>query len=158
MFVPISFFKFVTSRLQDHKTDIDKEIQSPYRQLNSTETSLVYLQGVKFRAIDNDKSRFRIMLYLSVVFSTVDHSIFLKRTKSNPGICRTTFDEFKYYLFGRSQFVLMYCFHRNQHSYLVLSKDLHLVLSALGPILFTNCMLHLVDIGKELTMQYIYSL
>ena len=67
--------RVVCVQLVEHlKTNNLYEIfQSAYRQLHSTETSLLRVQNDLLQAIDSEGGAILVLLYLSAAFDTIDH-------------------------------------------------------------------------------------
>ena len=130
--------------------DLYEEYQSSYRQLQSTEASLVSVHDDILRAIDDNKCILLIVLDLSAAFDTVDHEILLRRLSCRLGISGSALQWFCSYLTDCNQKVVV-----ND----VFSKSSFLTcgvqqVSVLGPILFTIYMLPLGEIRRSHGVQY----
>ena len=82
--------------------NLAEPMQSAYRQLHSTETTLALVHNDFQRALDNQKAVFLIMLDLSEAFDTVDAEILLQRLGHEFGVTGSAQMWFKTYLENRS--------------------------------------------------------
>ena len=71
--------KVVLKDFQQYKAEsqLNPKMQSAYRKTHSTEIALLHVQNYILRAIDKGECMFLVLLDLSAVFDTVDHSILL---------------------------------------------------------------------------------
>ena len=69
--------KVVVAQLTDHiKTNnLDQPLQSAYKKHNSTETAIVKIMNDMLLSLDDDKCILLVMLDLSSVFDTVNHTL-----------------------------------------------------------------------------------
>ena len=81
MFISKLCEKAVAIQLKDHvrNSNLDELFQSAYKAGHSTETALLRVQNDILRAIDTGGCVMLLLLDLSAVFDTVDHSILLSR-------------------------------------------------------------------------------
>ena len=99
--------KVVAARLNSYLNDnnLDEPLQLAYKQGHSTETTLVKVQNEIVRSIDERKCVAPLLLDLSAVFDTVDHSILLSRLRHRFGINGKALKWLHSNLTNRSQFV-----------------------------------------------------
>ncbi|CAB4028471.1 Hypothetical predicted protein [Paramuricea clavata] len=107
--------------------------QSAYRSFYSTETALLRVFNDVLYAIDDHQEIVLVLLDLSSIFDTIDHTLLLERLSYRYGINGTVFEWFKSYLLDRTQSVKVKD---------ALSNDKKLLFgfpqgSVLGPILFS---------------------
>ena len=77
--------------------------QSAYRKGFSTETALLKVQNDLLEALDGGSCVALLMLDLSTVFDTLDHSIMFQRLEQHHGITSTALQWFKSYFSARNQ-------------------------------------------------------
>ena len=77
--------------------------QSAYRPEHSTETALVKMKNDIDTAIDRGEGVLLILLYLSVTFDTINHSIPIRRLESRLGFTGPALRWLETYLAGRTQ-------------------------------------------------------
>lgn len=99
--------RVVLSRVNHHLSacNLLSANQSAYREHHSTETVLLAVNEVLFRAADTDSCSALLLLDLSAAFDTVEHSILIRRLTVTFGIGGTAIEWFLSYLSGRSQVV-----------------------------------------------------
>ena len=119
-------------RLNQHliQNGLHGVLQSAYKQNHSTETALLKVQN-DLMAIDKYGGAVLILLDLSAVFDTIDHTILLQRLHEL-GIRDAALDWFRSYLNQRKQSVVI---NGTRSSYQNLSFGVP-QRSVLGPILF----------------------
>lgn len=85
--------------------------QSAYRKGHGTETALPKIQNEILMSVSSQHVVLLVLLDLSAVFDTVDHSVLLSRLKSSFGIRGTALRWFSSYLSGRIQRISLdgYC-------------------------------------------------
>ena len=83
-FISKSIEKVVSVRVLDHlhENSLQECLQSAYKEHHSCETALVRVQNDILRSIDDNRCVLLLLLDMSAVFDTVDHSILLKRLHS----------------------------------------------------------------------------
>ena len=98
--------KTVAAQLMQNigKNNLSEKLQSAYKKLHSTETTLLKVQDIASCG-QWWHCGFVILLDLSAAFDAVDHSVLLHRFKIWFGIKGRVFAWFKSYLAGQSQFV-----------------------------------------------------
>ena len=111
-FRPVSNLSFLSKlvehivcvQLVDHlKADQLYEVfQSAYRQLHSTETTLLRVQNDLLRAVDTHGGAILVLLDLSAAFDTIDHQRILHTLESSFGVKGKVLDWFQSYLTGRT--------------------------------------------------------
>ena len=84
---------------------LSSSFQSAYRIFHSTETTLLKIHNDLILAMDRGEVTSLILLDLSAVFDTVDHSILLTRLQNWFGLDGLSLDWFSSYLSSRSQAV-----------------------------------------------------
>ena len=109
---PVSNFSFigkviekvVISQFNEHmeKNDLNEVFQSAYKNILSTETTLLKVKDDITRALDKNHATFLIMLNLSAAFDTIDHGILFHQFKHDFGIKGTALQWFKSYMSGRT--------------------------------------------------------
>jgi len=97
--------KAVAVQLQEHMlvNGLFPELQSAYRQHNSTETALLKVKNDLLMAMDKGQVTLLVLLDLSSAFDTVEHEILLERLRSTIGLRRKVLSWFESYLKDRSQ-------------------------------------------------------
>jgi len=92
------------ARLQPHVIESHNfnPLQSAYRPLHSTETSLLFTLNNIFTASDSGRPTVLVALDLSAAFDTIDHGILLNRLSSSFGIGGPAISWLHSYLTGRS--------------------------------------------------------
>ncbi len=93
------------ARLQPHVIESPNfnPLQSAYRPLYSTETSLLLTLNNIFTASDSGRPTVLVALDLSAAFDTIEHGILLNRLSSSFGIGGPAISWLHSYLTGRSQ-------------------------------------------------------
>ena len=81
--------------------NLDEVFQSVYKQLHSTETTLLRVQNDILVALDNHQSVILLLLDLSATFDTVYHTILLNRLVTRFGITGSALSWFISYLCNR---------------------------------------------------------
>ena len=71
---------------------------------HSTETAQTVTNDIKL-AMDSKKGTILVIIDLSSVFDTIDHSILLSRLELRYGITSVVFEWFRSYLYGRVQLI-----------------------------------------------------
>ena len=79
MFTSKLIEKAAAHQLTSHilNNDLGEVLESAYKKLHSTKTTLLRVQNYILRAIDSRRSVILVLLDLSAAFDTVDHSILL---------------------------------------------------------------------------------
>ena len=90
----------VVNHVYEH--NLAEPLQSTYKALHSTETTLTCVRNDFLRAIDKQQAVFLFMLDLSAAFGTVDATILLQRLDCEFGIAGSVQQWFKTYLGQRS--------------------------------------------------------
>ena len=96
--------KIVCGQIKDHQNSngLQEPFQSAYRELHSTETTLLRVRTDILRCIDDGKAVALVLLDLSAAFDTVDHGLLLNRLKNTFGVCGTSLAGISSYLKDRS--------------------------------------------------------
>ena len=110
----ISFLSKVTEKfasIQVHnylrQHGLSPSLQSAYRQHHSTETALLKVTDDILKTLDSHNEVVLVMLDLSAVFDTLDHTLLVERLRSYFGFSGTALQWFSSYLHGRSQRVII---------------------------------------------------
>ena len=92
--------KAVSAQLTDHVRThhLEELFQSAYKIHHSTETALVKVHNDILRATDDNRSVLLLLLDLSAVFDTVDHSTLLLRLLTRFGVKGSALAWFKSYV------------------------------------------------------------
>lgn len=114
-FVSKVFEKIVAARLEAHlhSNSLYDEVQSAYQTSHSTETALLRVHHDLTLALDRNCCAVLLMLDLSAVFDTIDHSILLRRLEHSYGVSDSALLWFRSYLEGRTQRVAVGSVHSN---------------------------------------------
>ena len=114
---PISNLRFISklteravyNQTYDHlmANDLLPKLQSAYRKRYSTETALIKIYNDILLSMNQQHVTLLVLLDLSAVFDTVDHSILLERLTKSFGISGKALKWFSSYLSGRSQRVTL---------------------------------------------------
>ena len=141
------------SHIDQH--NLMEEKQSAYRKFHSTETALLKVRTDIIKAMDHQEITYLILLDLSAVFNTVDHTILLNGLETNFGIKDTALKWIVSFLNGRTQNVAICDFGTDLGA---TSDPVTLTFgvpqgSVLGPILFT---LYTVSLGKICRKYHIF--
>ena len=80
--------KVLDTRLEQHlrENNLHEPAQSAYRKQHSSEMTLIKIQSDILQALDNGGVAALVLLDLSAVFHTIDHSIFIKHLEHTHGI------------------------------------------------------------------------
>ena len=117
--------RVVVVRLNQHltKNGLHVVLQSAYKQTHSTETAIPKIQNYLLMAIDKYGGAVLILLDLSAVFDTIDHTILLQRLHEF-GIRDAALDWFRSYLDQRRQSVVINGMAHYHHIEICLSECL----------------------------------
>lgn len=85
--------------------DLLAKFQSAYRNFYSTETCLVRVSNDILRTIDRRQEVVLVLLDLSSVFDTIDHTILIERLQNRYGLNGSVLDWFKFFIVNRLQSV-----------------------------------------------------
>ena len=144
--------KVVASQLINHisSNGLDEILQSAYKQFHSTERTLVKVFNDIVLDADRNRTVILLLLDLSAVFDTVDHTILIERLANRFGLCDLALAWFKSYLSDRTHFVSI----RGARS---VTRSLSCRVSqgsVLGPILYLLYTSPLGDIVRQYSMGY----
>ena len=110
----ISFLSKVTEKfasIQVHnylrQHGLFPSLRSAYRQHHFTETALLKVTDDILKTLDSHSEVVLVMLDLSAVFDTLDHTLLVERLRSYFGFSGTDLQWFSLYLHGRSQRVII---------------------------------------------------
>ena len=110
----ISFLSKVTEKfasIQVHnylrQHGLFPSLRSAYRQHHFTETALLKVTDDILKTLDSHNEVVLVMLDLSAVFDTLDHTLLVERLRSYFGFSGTALQWFSSYLHGRSQRVII---------------------------------------------------
>ena len=110
----ISFLSKVTEKfasIQVHnylrQHGLFPSLRSAYRQHHFTETALLKVTDDILKTLDSHSEVVLVMLDLSAVFDTLDHTLLVERLRSYFGFSGTALQWFSSYLHGRSQRVII---------------------------------------------------
>ena len=134
-FISKSIERIVCVSLVNHldKNGLYKVFQSAYRQLHSSETSLLRVQNDILQAVDSRGGAILVLLDLSAAFGTIDHEKLIRTLDTYCGIQGDPPKWFLSYLKGRAQSVqIVSTFSREQNLLFGVPQG-----SVLGPVLFT---------------------
>ena len=99
--------KVVSKTLSSHRPNnsLNVPLQSAYRQHHSTETALLKVHNDVLRALDRKECVFLVLLDLSAVFDTVDHSLLKARLEQKFGVSDSALRWLESYMSERQQAV-----------------------------------------------------
>ena len=83
--------KVIAQQLIEHTSDMTELYQSAYKSTHSTETALIAVCDDIKRGFDNRKGSVLVMIDLSAIFDTINHSILLQRLRNRYGITHSAF-------------------------------------------------------------------
>ena len=83
------------------------KFQSGFRKYHSTETALLKVQNDILMSMDNKEVTLLVLLDLSAVFNTIEHSILLNILQQDFGVAGTALYWFDSFLSGRKQGILV---------------------------------------------------
>ena len=112
--------------------NFDEKLQSAYKKLHSTKTTLLRIHDDILRTVDRGCTVVSLLLDLSAAFDTVGHGLLLPRLNTRFGVKGKVLAWFKSYLTDRSQFFSING-SNSSHSDLMFGVPKG---SVLGPILY----------------------
>ncbi len=144
----------MASQLLSHlsSNDLFEPLQSGFRKLHSTETAIVKVTNDLLMASDSVCLSILILLDLSAIFDTIDHSILISRLETVFGVSDSALKWFKSYLSDRKQFVVM---DGCRFKVGVVQSGVPQG-SVLGPLLFNIYIFPLIQILRTLGLKQIY--
>ena len=130
--------------------NLNKVMQSAYKQFHSTETALIRVQNDIIVNMDKKRGVIIVNLDLSTAFDTSDHTMLLNVLQHRLGISGTALNWFKSHLCGRTQSVSIECEHSTPVPYVTeYLKD-----QCLGHYLYIIYTLPLGDIHRNAAVSY----